>query len=75
MPFDTTLTGMLGIDIPIISAPIAGVAGGKLAAAVTVGSGLGLVGGSYPDPAVIEHTFWRSRQYRGRYRLRHLGTG
>ena len=57
MPFDTALTRMLGIDIPVISAPMAGVAGGKLAAAVTGGGGLGLIGGGYPDPAVIEHEF------------------
>ena len=37
MPFDTALTRMFGIDIPVISAPMAGVAGGKLAAAVTGG--------------------------------------
>ncbi len=75
MPLDTALTRLLGIAIPIISAPIVGVAGGKLAVAVMGGSGLGLVGGNYPDPAVIEHTFWRSRQCRSPYRLCHLGTG
>lgn len=57
MPFDTALTRMFGIDIPVISAPMAGVAGGKLAAAVTGGGGLGLIGGGYPDPALVEHEF------------------
>lgn len=57
MAFDTALTRMFGIDIPVISAPMAGVAGGKLAAAVTSGGGLGLIGGGYSDTALIEKEF------------------
>ncbi|WP_163851060.1 NAD(P)H-dependent flavin oxidoreductase [Pseudooceanicola aestuarii] len=46
----TRLTRALGIDHPILSAPMAGVAGGALAAAVSHGGGLGLIGGGYGDP-------------------------
>jgi nitronate monooxygenase len=40
----TALTSLLGIDHPIVSAPMGGVAGGRLAAAVSNGGGLGMVG-------------------------------
>jgi nitronate monooxygenase len=36
---------------------MAGVAGGKLAAAATMGGGLGLIAGGYSDPALLEHEF------------------
>lgn len=54
MAFDTAVTRMFGIDLPILSAPMAGVAGGRLAAAVTEGGGLGLIGGGYGDRDWIE---------------------
>lgn len=44
MGLHTTLTSLLGIDHPIVSAPMGGVAGGRLAAAVSHGGGLGMVG-------------------------------
>ncbi len=55
MAIQTRLTDMLSIDHPILSAPMAGVAGGRLAAAVTAGGGLGLIGGGYCDPDWIDH--------------------
>jgi len=54
MAFDTALTRMFDIEIPIISAPMAMVAGGRLAAAVSNAGGLGLIGGGYGDEAWIE---------------------
>ena len=42
MALRTRLTEMLRIEHPIISAPMAFAAGGKLAAAVTTAGGLGL---------------------------------
>ena len=45
----TRLTRALGIEHPIISAPMGFAAGGKLAAAVTEAGGLGLIGGGYGD--------------------------
>jgi nitronate monooxygenase len=45
----TALTEMFGLDHPIALAPMGGVAGGCLAAAVSNGGGLGLVGGGYGD--------------------------
>ncbi len=40
----------LGIKYPIISAPMARIAGAKLATAVSEAGGLGLIGGGYCDP-------------------------
>lgn len=47
---ETALTRMFGLRQPIVLAPMAGVAGGRLAAAVSNAGGLGLVGGGYGDP-------------------------
>lgn len=57
MPIQTRLTERLGITHPILSAPMGFVAGGKLAAAVTAGGGLGLIGGGYGDGEWIEREF------------------
>lgn len=51
---NTRLTERLSLRHPIISAPMAMVAGGKLAAAVSAGGGLGLIGGGYCDPDWID---------------------
>lgn len=53
----TRLTAAFGIDVPIISAPMAFAAGGALAAAVSHGGGLGLIGCGYGDPAWITTQF------------------
>lgn len=45
----TELTQMLQLTTPILSAPMAGVAGGALASAVSRAGGLGLIGGGYGD--------------------------
>ena len=57
MPIQTRLTERLGITHPILSAPMGFVAGGKLAAAVTAGGGLGLIGGGYGDAEWLEREF------------------
>lgn len=46
----TALTDMFGLDHPIVLGPMGGVAGGRLAAAVSNAGGLGMVGGGYGDP-------------------------
>ncbi|MEV7211409.1 MULTISPECIES: nitronate monooxygenase [unclassified Streptomyces] len=50
----TKLTELLGIDHPVVCAPMGSVSGGRLAGAVTQAGGLGLVGVSYGDPAFID---------------------
>jgi nitronate monooxygenase len=50
MALRTALTTMLGIDHPIVLAPMGGVAGSALAAAVSEGGGLGLLGAGRGDP-------------------------
>jgi nitronate monooxygenase len=49
MALVTELTKRLGLSVPILSAPMAGVAGGALAAAVSGVGGFGLIGGGYGD--------------------------
>jgi len=58
MALATALTKRLGIEHPIISAPMAFAAGGRLAAAVSAAGGLGLIGGSYGDAD------WLAEQFR-----------
>ena len=50
MALSTAFTELLGIQHPIALAPMGGSAGGALAAAVSNGGGLGLVGGGNGDP-------------------------
>lgn len=57
MALKTRLTTFFGIDHPILLAPMAGVSGGRLAAAVTSGGGLGLIGGGYGDPEWLRREF------------------
>jgi nitronate monooxygenase len=57
MPLRTRLTERLGIRHPVLLAPMAGVAGGRLAAAVTQAGGLGLIGGGYGDSAWLAREF------------------
>jgi nitronate monooxygenase len=53
----TRLTEFFGIEHPIVSAPMAQISGGKLAAAVSAGGGLGLIGGGYGDSAWLQREF------------------
>lgn len=46
----TRVTELFGIDHPVVLAPMGGVAGGALAAAVAGAGGLGLIGCGYGDP-------------------------
>lgn len=50
---ETALTRLLGIQHPILLAPMGSAAGGRLAAAVTNAGGLGLVGSGYADANAI----------------------
>jgi nitronate monooxygenase len=51
---DTALTRLLGIQHPILLAPMGSAAGGKLAAAVTHAGGLGMVGSGYASTTAIK---------------------
>src|SRR6185295_11375309 len=46
----TELTAMFDLTHPIVLAPMGGISGGRLAAAVSNAGGLGLVGGGYGNP-------------------------
>ena len=49
MTISTALTALLAIEHPILLAPMAGAAGGRLAAAVSHAGGLGILGGGYGE--------------------------
>ena len=53
----TRLTERLGLRHPILGAPMAFAAGGRLASAITEAGGLGLTGGGYGDAE------WLSREF------------
>ncbi len=53
----TRLTEKFDLKHPVISAPMAFAAGGRLAAAVTSAGGLGMIGGAYGDPDWLEQEF------------------
>lgn len=53
----TRLTEAFGLSVPVIQAPMAFVAGGALAAAVSRAGGLGLIGGGYGDAEWIDEQF------------------
>ncbi len=57
MALHTRLTELLDIRHPVLLAPMGGVTGGRLAAAVSAAGGLGLIGGGYGDPDWIEREF------------------
>ena len=49
MSIRTPICDLFGIEHPVLLAPMAGVSGGRLAAAVSKAGGLGLIGGGYGD--------------------------
>jgi nitronate monooxygenase len=51
---ETALTRLLGIEHPILLAPMGSAAGGRLAAAVTHAGGLGMIGSGYASTTAIK---------------------
>jgi len=56
----TRLTEFFDIEHPVLSAPMAMISGGRLAAAVTAAGGLGLIGGGYGDLDWLQQEFGRA---------------
>lgn len=54
MSLQTSVTRLFSVEHPIVLAPMGGAAGGALAAAVSNGGGLGLVGGGRADPGWLD---------------------
>ncbi|MFZ1968704.1 MAG: nitronate monooxygenase, partial [Bradyrhizobium sp.] len=54
MPIETPLTSLLGIKHPILSAPMAIIAGSRLVRAVGDAGGFGILGGGYGDKDWLE---------------------
>ena len=55
MTIATPLTLRLGIRHPVLSAPMDGIAGARLTAAVSRAGGFGILGGGYGEQAWLEH--------------------
>ena len=64
MPIETILTARLGIRQPILSAPMAGIAGARLVAAVSEAGGFGILGCGYGDRTWLEQETARLRACR-----------
>ena len=54
MSINTPLTALLGIEHPILSAPMDTIAGARLASAVSAAGGFGILGGGYGNKAWLE---------------------
>src|SRR3954469_3926330 len=54
MSISTPMTALLGIQHPIMLAPMDGIAGARLTAAVSAAGGFGILGGGYGDRAWLE---------------------
>jgi nitronate monooxygenase len=54
MPISTPLTARLGIQHPILSAPMDIIAGARLTSAVSAAGGFGILGGGYGDEAWLK---------------------
>ena len=57
MAWGNRVTGSLGIEYPVLLAPMDLVASGKLASAVSQAGGLGLIGGGYGNAEWLEREF------------------
>ncbi len=64
MPIHTPLCDLLKIKHPLLLAPMAGVSGGALAAAVSQAGGIGLIGGGYGDADWLERELNAARDAR-----------
>lgn len=53
MPITTRLSQLLKVRVPVVCAPMAGAAGGALAASVTRGGGFGFIAGGHPPLASL----------------------
>jgi nitronate monooxygenase len=62
MPIKTSLTALLDIEHPILSAPMDVIAGARLAMAVSAAGGFGILGGGYGDRAWLEQETAKLKQ-------------
>jgi len=70
----TALTELLNIEVPVVGAPMAGVSGGALAAAVTAAGGLGMIGvGNAATPEAITREADRARAAGSRFGVGLMG--
>jgi nitronate monooxygenase len=62
MPIKTSLTALLDIEHPILSAPMDVIAGARLTVAVSAAGGFGLLGGGYGDRGWLEQETTKLKQ-------------
>jgi nitronate monooxygenase len=65
MPIKTSLAALLGVQHPILLAPMDVIAGARLVAAVSGAGGFGILGGGYGDKAWLEQETAKLRQRTG----------
>jgi nitronate monooxygenase len=65
MPIKTSLTALLDIEHPILSAPMDVIAGARLTMAVSAAGGFGILGGGYGDRAWLEQEAAKLKQRTG----------
>jgi nitronate monooxygenase len=65
MPITTSLTALLGVQHPILLAPMDAIAGARLTAAVSAAGGFGILGGGYGDKAWLEREATELKQRAG----------
>lgn len=59
---DTSLTRMLGLEHPVVQAPIGGLSNPRLAAAVSNAGGLGMIALTWADPDAVRATIRATRE-------------
>jgi nitronate monooxygenase len=65
MPISTPLTALLGIQHPVLQAPMATIAGARLTKAVSSAGGFGILGGGYGDKAWLEAEAAKLKEFSG----------
>jgi nitronate monooxygenase len=62
MPIDTPLNALLGVEHPILLAPMDVVSGARLTAAVSIAGGFGILGGGYGEGAWLDREIKKLKQ-------------
>lgn len=68
-------TRLLGIDVPVIGAPMAKASEADLCAAVAKAGGIGMIGAGYMDPAKLSQVYAAATRQLQSYDTAHSGVG
>ena len=70
-----TLTSLLGIQVPVIGAPMAKASEADLCAAVAKAGGIGIIGAGYMDPTKLSKVYTAARDQLQRRDAAHTAIG